>query len=172
LTELDCDQFVTIGGGFRPFSAPSSDVLEERMPGKFGTYRASSAPSAGPKILVSAVQSSPGPPLFSRPPATGLARATRSRCLRRTALTRTVLELTRFVRVAFVSGMTGAMGCLVASIFMAVGRTLAPLEVSLSLIPQRASRERWAATHRAAGWHALVPLSGESPPTIRRSPSR
>jgi len=38
---------------------------------------------------------------------------------------------------------------------MAVGRTLAPLEVSLSLIPQRASRERWAATHRAAGWHAL-----------------
>lgn len=53
LTELDCHQFVTIRGGFRPFGAVSSGSARRKMPGKFGTYRASPAPSAGLKILCS-----------------------------------------------------------------------------------------------------------------------
>jgi hypothetical protein len=60
----DCHQFVTIGGGFRPFGARSSGSARRKMPGKFRTYRASSTPSTGLKILVSAVQSRPSPPVF------------------------------------------------------------------------------------------------------------
>src|SRR6202158_6063178 len=56
--EPDCHQIVTIGGGFRPLGPSLADLLEEKMPGKFGTYPASSAPSAGLKILVSAGTSS------------------------------------------------------------------------------------------------------------------
>jgi hypothetical protein len=61
----DCHQIVTIGGRFRPFGALSSGCRRKKMPGKFGTYRASSTPSAGLKILVSAVQSRPSPPFIS-----------------------------------------------------------------------------------------------------------
>jgi len=62
--EPDCHQIVTIGGRFRPFGALSSGCRRKKMPGKFGTYRASSAPAAGLKILVSAVQSRPSPPFL------------------------------------------------------------------------------------------------------------
>ena len=44
-----------------PFQPSPADLLEEKMPSKFGTYWASSAPSAGLKILVSALQSRPVP---------------------------------------------------------------------------------------------------------------
>ena len=47
----DCHQIATIGGRFRPFGALSSGCLRKKMPGKFGTYRASSTPSPGLKIL-------------------------------------------------------------------------------------------------------------------------
>ena len=63
--EPDCHQIVTIGGRFRPFGALSSGCRRKNMPGKFGTYRASSTPPPGLKILVSAVQSRPSPPFIS-----------------------------------------------------------------------------------------------------------
>jgi hypothetical protein len=58
-------------------------------------------PEAGLKILVSAVQSRPSPPFFSRAPN----RALRARGAR---LARTVLEVTRFGRLILVNRMTSA----------------------------------------------------------------
>ena len=58
-------------------------------------------PEAGLKILVSAVQSRPSPPFFSRAPN----RALRARGAR---LARTVLEVTRFGRLILVNRMTRA----------------------------------------------------------------
>jgi len=54
------------------------------------------------------------PTIVFSPAGNDLARAARTRRARRALLTRTVLELTCFVRVAFVRGMTGAAGAWVS----------------------------------------------------------
>jgi len=48
--EPDCHQIVTMGADSGAFGSSPADVCEKRIPGKFGTYRASSTPSAGLKI--------------------------------------------------------------------------------------------------------------------------
>ena len=63
LTEPDCHQFVTMGR-IQGLLGPLQRIYsKKRCPGKFGTYRASSAPSAGLKIWW--FNPVPVPPFFS-----------------------------------------------------------------------------------------------------------